>query len=66
MKNLEPAAPSNDEFADLSLRVQHALRKCGRDVLIRHKREGRPIVSWKDEKVVLIPPEEIVIPPAED
>jgi hypothetical protein len=27
-----------------------------------HKRLGNPIATWKDGKVVIVPPEEIVIP----
>ena len=65
MKNLEHPNTAPDDFSDLTLRIQRAMRQCGRDVLIRHKREGFPIVSWKDGKVLLIAPEEIVIPPAE-
>ena len=66
MKNVETPVPAPDDYSDLRLQVQRAMRQCGRDVLIRHKREGFPIVSWKDGKVLLIPPEGIIIPPAED
>lgn len=33
-----------------------------RDALIRHKAFGVAIAVWRDNDVVLIPPEEIVIP----
>ena len=65
MKNLEAPSPNEDHYAELSERVERAMRQCARDVLIRHKREGFPIVSMRDGKVVLIPPEQIVIPPEE-
>ena len=65
MKDLETPTTTRDEFAELTARTQRAMRQCGRDILIRHKREGFPIVSWRDGKVLLIQPEDIVIPPAE-
>jgi hypothetical protein len=32
------------------------------DAIAEHKRMGRPIVVWREGKVVKIPPEEIVVP----
>ena len=66
MKSLEVPDSAIESFDVLTKRVQKAMRACGRDVLIRHKREGFPVVSWENGKVVLIPPEQIVIPPPED
>ncbi len=43
--------------------VDVALRIAARQVLIRHKLAGDPIVVWRDGKVVEIPADEIVIPP---
>jgi hypothetical protein len=34
-----------------------------REELIKHKCAGNPIAVWKDGKVVIIPSEEIEIPP---
>ncbi len=34
-----------------------------REALIMHKRIGNPIATWRDGKVVIVPPEEIEIPP---
>ena len=34
-----------------------------REALIMHKRIGNPIAVWRDGKVVIVPPEEIEIPP---
>jgi hypothetical protein len=34
-----------------------------REALIMHKRIGNPIAIWKNGKVVIVPPEEIEIPP---
>ena len=41
--------------------VLGAIREAGRDALRMHKRMGLPIVSWQDGRVVLIPPEQIVL-----
>jgi hypothetical protein len=45
--------------------VERALQRAVREALIMHKRLGNPIAAWKDGQVVIIPPEEIVIPPDE-
>ena len=37
------------------------LREAGRQARIMHKKLGNPIASWQDGKVVIIPPDEIVI-----
>ncbi len=42
-------------------RVQDALRKAVQRAIRFHKLMGRPIVVWRDGKVVEIPPEEIVV-----
>lgn len=40
-------------------RVQKALRSAVQKAIRFHKLMGRPIIVWKDGKVVEIPPEEI-------
>jgi hypothetical protein len=45
--------PENDH------RLEQALRRAVRAALLEHKRAGNPVASWKDGRVVLIPPEEI-------
>ncbi len=42
-------------------RVQKALRDAVQKAIHFHKLMGRPIIVWKDGKVVEIPPEEIVL-----
>jgi hypothetical protein len=37
-------------------------QKAVRAALIDHKQAGNPVAVWRDGKVVIIPPEEIVIP----
>ena len=66
MKDLEAPFDGGDEFEMEDAEIERAMRQAGRDAAIRHKREGTPIVSWEDGKVVSIAPEQIVIPPAED
>ena len=43
-----------DHVAELA-----AFDRAGREAIWRHKRLGYPIVIWRDEQVVEIPPEEI-------
>ncbi|MBP8699839.1 MAG: hypothetical protein KBH82_12485 [Syntrophorhabdaceae bacterium] len=39
-----------------------ALKEAVAEALAEHKRRGQPIAVWRNNKAVLIPPEEIVIP----
>lgn len=54
-------------FAD-GKAIDAALAEAVRNAMIMHKRMGYPAVSWQDGRVVLIPPEEIVVdePPARE
>lgn len=47
--------------------IDSALKAAVRNAVLRHKRLGQPIVEWRDGRVVLTPPEEIVVdePPAQ-
>ncbi|MEW6280302.1 MAG: hypothetical protein AB1758_16860 [Candidatus Eremiobacterota bacterium] len=51
-------------FQDREL-VEGALRLAARDALIKHKALGVPIAIWRDNRVVIVPPEEIEIPEIE-
>jgi len=53
----------NPSFVDFGKDVERALQRAVRQALLMHKRIGNPIAIWRDGKVVIIPPEEIVIPP---
>jgi hypothetical protein len=44
-----------------SERILQAMDKAVHDVILEHKLLGRSIVTWKDGKVKIIPPEEIVV-----
>lgn len=46
-------------------KVTRAISLGARDALIKHKALGVPIASWQDGQVVLVSPEDIVIPEVE-
>ena len=56
--------PTKESLKDIPMdvRAEMALKEAVADAIAEHKRMGRPIVVWRDGKVVKIPPEEIVIP----
>ncbi len=54
--------PIGERLRDV-VRMDPAFRAAWRDVCVRHKSAGVPIVVVCDGVVVRIPPEEIVIPP---
>jgi hypothetical protein len=41
--------------------IDQAISEGVRDALLFHKRMGNPIATWRDGKVVWIPPEEIEV-----
>jgi hypothetical protein len=53
---------TSDYFAVNALEIGKVFQRAVNDALRMHKRLGNPIAAWKDGKVVIIPPEEIVIP----
>jgi hypothetical protein len=56
----EPKRPSIDELlADHAL-ITAAIRRGVRAALLHHARAGNPVATWRDGKVVWIPPEEIL------
>lgn len=46
--------------------VNAAIKKGVREALIKHKQAGNPIAVGRDGKVVIIQPEDIVVPPPEN
>lgn len=50
-------------LADQAEAIELVLQEGVRRALSIHKRLGNPIAIWKDGKVVIVPPEEIVISP---
>lgn len=47
-------------FSD-PIKVTQIIQKGINDALLKHKQAGNPICEWRDNKVVWIPPEKIVI-----
>jgi hypothetical protein len=52
---------TNDFVAARAKDIEKILQQAVRHALIRHKSLGNPIAIWKDGKVVIVLPEEIVI-----
>lgn len=56
---------NNDDYISKILRdpdkVTKSIQAGIQDALLKHKQMGNPICVWRDNKVVWIPPEEIVI-----
>ncbi|GAB4186002.1 MAG: hypothetical protein Fur006_24890 [Coleofasciculaceae cyanobacterium] len=48
-------------FADGTL-IDLALKQAVQEALLRHKQAGNPVIVWRDNKIVWIPPEEIPVP----
>jgi hypothetical protein len=63
MKNQSKVILTNDYFAEHAVEIGKVLQRAVNHALLMHKRIGNPIATWKDGKVVIIPPEEIVVPP---
>jgi hypothetical protein len=56
----KPQLPENLLLA-YSEDIQAAVRRAVRHALRMHKRAGNPIAVWRDGRVVIIPPEEILV-----
>jgi len=41
--------------------IEEVLRRAVQRALLDHKRANNPIATWKDDKVMLVPPEEILV-----
>ncbi len=63
MSNQEKVILTNDYFAEHAIDIGRVLQRAVNHALLMHKRLGNPIATWKDGKVVIVPPEEIVVPP---
>lgn len=48
-------------LVDYAKEIEEVLRRAGRQAMLEHKRAGVPIVSWENEEVVIIQPEDIQI-----
>jgi hypothetical protein len=59
---VEPRFPKIN-LAEQAEAIELILQQAVRDALLIHKRLGNSIAIWKDGKVVIVPPEDIVISP---
>lgn len=41
--------------------VEQAFRKAVREALLKHKQAGNPVAVWRNGKVVLLEPDEIIV-----
>ena len=48
-----------DLFIEKEQAVDEALRRASRHALLTHKRAGRPVATWKDGRVAVVPAEQI-------
>ncbi len=63
MSKREQVLLTNDYVSKQAVEIGQVLQRAVNHALLMHKRLGNPIATWKDGKVVIVPPEEIVIPP---
>lgn len=63
MNEQDQAVLTNDYFAEHAKEIEKVLQRAVNHALLMHKRLGNPIAVWKDGKVVIVPPDEIVILP---
>jgi hypothetical protein len=61
MNNRDKTILTNNYFAAHAVEIGEVLQRAVNHALLMHKRLGNPIAAWKDGKVVIVPPEEIVI-----
>lgn len=55
--------PQRINLVEQAEAVERILQRAVNHALLMHKLIGNPIAAWRDGKVVIIPPEEIIIPP---
>ena len=53
-------------FVEYAKDIEQVLRKAVREALLEHKRANNPIATWRDGKVVIVQPDEIVIDPEDN
>jgi hypothetical protein len=53
--------PTIDELFQDGRAIDEALKEAARDARRLHKALGNPMATWKDGKVVWVPPEEIQV-----
>ncbi len=61
-KNIPAPDKESLKKIPLDVRAEMALKEAVADAIAEHKKNGRSIAIWRDGKVVIVPPEEIVVP----
>lgn len=61
----EPNIPEK-LFATHGKEIEEIFRRAVRHALLIHKKLGNPIATWRNGKVVIVPPEEIPIDESDD
>ena len=52
---------SSDLFIKHGKAIEAILRRAVRQALLEHKQAGNPIATWKDGKVMIIQPQDILV-----
>ena len=55
----EPQTSMAEKLADHTL-IDAAIRRAVREAILAHAKAGNPVATWRDGKVVWVPPEEIL------
>jgi len=63
MNKQEQVEITNNYVSEHAIEIGRVLQRAVDQALWRHKRLGNPVAVWRDGSVVIIPPEEIDIPP---
>jgi hypothetical protein len=50
-----------DELFRDGKEIDSALRNAVQQALLQHKKAGNPVAEWRDGKIILIKPEDIVV-----
>ncbi len=61
MTDQNPESEPTGQRSALDWAIEAAMQQAVREAVIRHKRMGWPMVIWRDEQVVWVPAEELVI-----
>jgi len=59
-------SPHRIHLVNQAEEIERIFREAVRHELLIHKRLGNPIATWKDGKVVIVPPEEISVEEPEE
>ena len=61
MSNQKKVVLTETYFANEAIEIGKILQRAVNHALLMHKRLGNPIATWENGRVVIVPPEEIVI-----